>query len=132
SFALTGPPPPTFTPLPTFTPIASPTPCSAGNYSDVHQADYYYTAALQLGRAGVMSGYSDCTFRPFNTITRGQTAKIVVLGANVPLNCPGTGHFSDVPTTNPFFCFIETAFNADIISGYSDGTFRPGNNVTRG
>jgi hypothetical protein len=37
-----------------------------------------------------------------------------------------------VPPGDPFFCFIETAYNQGIISGYSDGTFRPGNNATRG
>ena len=36
-------------------------------------------------------------------------------------------HFSDVPTTNPFYPFVETAYNHSIISGYSDGTFRPNN-----
>ena len=37
-----------------------------------------------------------------------------------------------MPTTNPFYAFIETAYNHGIISGYSDGTFRPNNNATRG
>jgi len=27
---------------------------------------------------------------------------------------------------------VETAYEHGIISGYSDGTFRPGNNATRG
>ena len=34
--------------------------------------------------------------------------------------------------TDPFFCYIETAYSHNIISGYSDGTFRPGNSATRG
>ena len=33
--------------------------------------------------------------------------------------------------SNPFFCFIETAYGHGIIAGYSDGTFHPNNNVTR-
>jgi hypothetical protein len=132
SYALTGGQPVvTPTPTRTNTPVVQPTPCTLGRYSDVHPEDYYYVAAYELARAGVMSGYSDCTFRPGNNITRGQTAKIVVLGSGRPLNCPGNGHFSDVPASNPFFCYVETAYNADIISGYADGTFRPGNNVTR-
>jgi hypothetical protein len=40
--------------------------------------------------------------------------------------------FTDVPTTNPFYPYIETAYLHAIISGYSDRTFRPQNNATRG
>ncbi|MFL5731643.1 MAG: S-layer homology domain-containing protein, partial [Chloroflexia bacterium] len=44
----------------------------------------------------------------------------------------------DVPTTDTFYTYIETAYSHNIISGYSCGTgtgcleFRPGNNATRG
>ena len=34
--------------------------------------------------------------------------------------------------TDTFYSYIETAYNHGIISGYADGTFRPGNNATRG
>jgi S-layer homology domain len=123
---LSGPPPPTFTP------VASPTPCSPGNFSDVHPSDYFYQAVHDLSIAGIISGYSDCTFRPSNTVTRGQASKIVVLAANIVTDTHGAPHFTDVPPTNPFYNQIETAYNNGIISGYSDHTFRWGNNVTRG
>ena len=31
-----------------------------------------------------------------------------------------------------FYDYIETAYHHGIISGYADGTFRPGNSATRG
>ena len=65
-------------------------------------------------------------------MTRGQLSKIVVTAAGWPLDTAGGPHFSDVPTTNPFYSFVETAYHHAIISGYSDGTFRPGNDATRG
>jgi hypothetical protein len=40
--------------------------------------------------------------------------------------------FTDVPPENPFFSFIRCLACHGIVGGYSDGTFRPGNNVTRG
>ncbi len=40
--------------------------------------------------------------------------------------------FNDVPPTNPFYSYIQCLACRGIISGYADGTFRPGNNVTRG
>ncbi len=40
--------------------------------------------------------------------------------------------FSDVPTTHTFYPFIRCLACKGIISGYADGTFRPGNNIMRG
>jgi hypothetical protein len=48
------------------------------------------------------------------------------------INTGGGPHFSDVPEDNPFYGYVETIRNRGIISGYRDGTFRPGNNATRG
>jgi len=102
------------------------------SFSDVNPSDYFYESVTYLACHGVISGYSDGTFRPYNNVTRGQTCKIVVLAENWTLDCPTTPHFTDVPTSSPFYCYVETAFGHGIISGYSDGTFRPGNDVTRG
>jgi hypothetical protein len=120
---------PTLTP--TYTASATVTPCSL-SFSDVHSTDYFYTAVQYLACAGVISGYSDGTFRPFNDTTRGQLSKIIVLAEQWPIDTSGGPHFSDVPTSHTFYAFVETAYNRGVISGYADGTFRPGNNVTRG
>jgi hypothetical protein len=40
--------------------------------------------------------------------------------------------FSDVPPGHTFYPFIQCLGCRGIVSGYADGTFRPGNNVTRG
>jgi hypothetical protein len=98
----------------------------------VHPTDYFYTPVSYLYCAGAISGYSDNTFRPYNNTTRGQLVKIVVLAENWPLYIPGTPTFNDVGPTSPFFAYIETAVQHQMISGYADGTFRPNNNVTRG
>ncbi|MGI8587140.1 MAG: S-layer homology domain-containing protein [Chloroflexia bacterium] len=128
---------PTFTPLPatpTFTPLpatATPTVCG-GTFSDVHPSDYFYTPVEYLACRNVVSGYSDGTFRPYANMTRAQLCKVVVLAQGWPLLDPATPHFSDVPPAHPFYQVIETAYAHGIISGYSDGTFAPYNNVTRG
>jgi len=44
---------------------------------------------------------------------------------------PATATFSDVPTSHPFFQEIEALAASGITTGYSDGTFRPNNYVTR-
>jgi hypothetical protein len=120
------------TSTPTFTPTPTPTPrCPDELFHDVCPDDYFYTAVVYLSSHGIVSGYADGTFRPYNNTTRGQLCKIMVLAEGWPVEC-ATQHFSDVPPNNVFYCYIETAYNHGIISGYADGTFRPGNNVTRG
>src|SRR5205823_7497470 len=64
--------------------------------------------------------------------TRGQISKIAVLAFNLPVNTAGGPHFSDLPIGSTFYNYVETLFNAEVISGYGDSTFRPGNQVTRG
>jgi hypothetical protein len=102
------------------------------SFIDVSPRDYFYTAIRYLYCAGVISGYRDNTFRPYNSTTRGQITKIIVLAEGWPIYVPPSPHFSDVPTGYPFYLFVETAYHHGMISGYADGTFRPGNTVTRG
>src|SRR5439155_15361152 len=126
-------PTPTATAPATATPPA--TPC-AMPFTDVHENDYFYTPVQYLYCRGVISGYGDDTFRPFNNTTRGQLCKIVTLAESWSIYTPPTPTFRDVPTTDTFYTFIETAFSHGIISGYTCGTgcleFRTGNSVTRG
>ncbi|MFL5731956.1 MAG: S-layer homology domain-containing protein, partial [Chloroflexia bacterium] len=126
------------TPLPTHTPTNTPavtnTPCVI-TFTDVHSTDYFYDPVTYLYCHGAISGYADNTFRPGNLTTRGQLSKIVVLAEGWPTYTPPNPTFTDVPESNAFYSYIETAYHHDIISGYTCGTncleFRPGNNVTR-
>jgi hypothetical protein len=106
------------------------------NFSDVHPGDYFYEAVSYLYCRGVISGYADNTFRPYNDTTRGQLTKIVVLAEGWPLYTPPQPSFTDVPANHTFYPYIETAYNRGVISGYTCGAecleFRPGNNITRG
>jgi hypothetical protein len=62
--------------------------------------------------------------------------KIIVLAYGMNIYTPPTQTFRDVPPSDTFYQFVETAAHNNIVSGYSCGTgcleFRPGNNVTRG
>src|SRR5207248_2453457 len=127
---------PTNTPV-GITPSATPTLC-AMTFSDVQPSDYFYQPVRYLYCRGVVSGYGDNTFRPYNTTTRGQLCKIVVLAEGWPIYTPPTPTFSDVPPDSAFYAHIETAYSRGIVFGYGCDAasgcleFRPGNNVTRG
>jgi kumamolisin len=119
-----------------------PPPCPGEQFTDVCPGSTFYTPISNLVSAGVINGYSSSPpcpaaswipcFLPGNTATRGQIAKIITLGAGLTINTTGGPHFTDVAADSTFYQYIETLYNAGIISGYSDGTFRPGNPVTRG
>src|SRR5688500_5365717 len=102
------------------------------SYSDVQRDNSFYTYVETARAHNIMSGYSDGTFRPNGTVTRGQIAKVVVMSEGWPLLYPGTPTFGDVQANNQFYAFVETAVAHGAISGYSDGTFRPGVAATRG
>ncbi len=117
----------------TVPPSTTATPCVI-SFTDVHPSDYFYAGVnyLYCRNTGILSGYNDGTFRPYNNVTRGQATKILVLAFGLPIYTPARPTFSDVPVGSTFYSVVETAAHAGIISGYSDGTFQPSNPVTRG
>jgi N-acetylneuraminic acid mutarotase len=69
---------------------------------------------------------------------RGPTSTGVPTGTATPTTRPAATptacllQFSDVPPGSTFYPFVRCLACLGIINGYPDGTFRPGNNVTRG
>ena len=76
---------------------------------------------------GYIKGYEDNTFRPNNTITRAEIAQILS-SFNINLK------FEDVnfKDSNGWFSnAIKKATENGFLSGYTDGTFKPNNKITR-
>jgi plastocyanin len=113
-------------------PTATPTMVPGQIFSDVRPADYFYEPVNSLVGQGIISGYADNTFRPYNNATRAQVTKMVVLSEGWTLINPAEATFSDVAPGTTFYSYIETGVEHGIISGYADDTFRPNNQVTRG
>lgn len=77
---------------------------------------------------GVITGYTDGSFRPDAPVTRAEFAAIA---SRFEKLTEGSGSFSDVPNTYWAAKYINFAAARGWVKGYSDGTFRPGNNITR-
>ncbi len=60
-------------------------------------------------------------FRPYNDVTRGQLAKIVVIAAAWSPANPPDRTFADVLPGSAFYTYVETAVCHGIISGYTCG-----------
>lgn len=83
-------------------------------------------------RRGVISGYSDNTFRPDNNITRAEFLTLLsrVFGWNIYANIGSTTNFKDANTFGYYNDVIKYATYHGYIYGYSDGNFKPGNLIT--
>ena len=72
------------------------------------------------------------TFRPGLAISRQAMAAFLFRAAGSPaFDEPTEASFVDVPTNHPFFTEIEWLATTGITTGWADGTFRPGNDITR-
>ena len=108
---------------------------SAGAKDFDDNGDIDYKEAVDVISAlGIVDGYSDGSFRPDGSLTRGAAAKIIcnlILGpTTASALSASTAPFKDVPTTNVFAGYITYCAQRGIISGYGDGTFRPTGTLT--
>ena len=94
----------------------------------------YKEAVDVVSSLDIVDGYTDGSFNPTNTLTRGAAAKIIcnlILGpTTADALSADTAPFKDVPVTNEFAGYIAYCSQQGIISGYADGTFRPAGTLT--
>ena len=78
----------------------------------------------------IVGGYPDGTYRPADQVTRDQMAVFMQRALELPL-ASYTGGFTDVPVGYWAADQIQTLRDSEIVGGYSDGTYRPAQVVTR-
>ncbi|WP_050613980.1 S-layer homology domain-containing protein [Bacillus testis] len=79
---------------------------------------------------GIIQGFKDGTFRPTQTVTRGQMA--IFLSRAFDLTEADQVTFKDVSPSSAAYPYIGKLIHANITYGYEDGTFKPNLAVTRG
>jgi hypothetical protein len=100
----------------------------AGTFEDV--TGDYTDAVEALVALDVINGYEDGTFRPTNTITRAEMAKILVEALGYGELVAGSeSNFSD---TQGHWAngYVAIATGIGLTVGYPDGTFKPNNPIT--
>ena len=104
----------------------------ADQWTDISDSTWVNTYGVTPAQAAVVSdGYTDGTFRPMQAVTRGQFAKFTVDGFGIAKANPAAPSFRDVGRSNTFYVWIEGGVAAGVISGYTDGTFKPTNTISR-
>ena len=99
-------------------------------FSDVDADDWFAESAVYVRDNGVMNGTSDTTFNPNGTTNRGQIAAILYRAAGSPA-VSGAADFPDVTAGAYYADAASWAAANGIVTGYSDGTFGPGDPITR-
>lgn len=102
-----------------------------GEETDIADGETPLASGLNLtDRVAYLAGYEDGTVRPSNQITRAEVAT-VFFRLMTGVNASSVSPFTDVLTGQWFNEAVSTAAAAGILRGYGDGSFRPGNNITR-
>jgi len=105
-------------------------------FRDVPETHSFQKAVYWAVGEGIAAGYSGDktgTFGVGDNITRGQVVMFLWRAAGQPKAKDLTSQsFSDVSKKSAFYKAIQWAVEEGIVGGYKDGTFRPGENCTRG
>ena len=124
-------------------------------FADVPEGSTFHMYVERMAQLGVIGGYpcggpgEPCGvgnkpyFRPYANATRGQISKVVANAATLT-DTPTGQAFEDVPSSHPFYQWVQRLAQHGMMSGYLCGGvgepcgatnrpyFRPANNATRG
>ena len=99
-------------------------------FTDIPAGASYYDAVKYVYENDVFKGFTDTTFGPDNTMTRGQMVTVLwrMNGSPEPkADCP----FGDVTAASPFRKAIAWAAENGLTNGYTPTTFVPGQAISR-
>lgn len=114
---------------------ATPAPSSAATtgFRDVTASHQFYKEIAWMTQNGITTGYTwDDTFRPGQKVSREAFAAFLYRLAGKPsVSLPSRSPFKDVPKGSQFYKEIVWLSKQNITNGWSDGTFRPKQNIAR-
>jgi hypothetical protein len=98
------------------------------NFKDIKPGDYGYEYAATLADEGIMTG-SNGYFKPWDTLTRGQMAKILSEAYN--LTYAFGSDFDDIDEDSWLYDYVSCLVDNHITTGYNDNTYRPNDKLKR-
>jgi len=87
-------------------PVSSP---MAQTFSDLPATHWAFDAVEAAAQSKLFLGYPDGTFRPEDPVTKEQVVAVLVRQVGWTLSTPSSPTFSDLPTAEWSFPFVETA-----------------------
>lgn len=98
-------------------------------FDDVAQGTWYYEGVRYAYEHGLMSGTGEGTFSPDLPTSRGMLVTILYRMAGSP--AAGSASFTDVAPGQWYADGVAWASANGVVSGYTDGRFRPNDTITR-
>ena len=104
---------------------------NTNSFPDVADDRWSNTAISTMANGGFIVGDANGNFNPSNPITRAEFVAIANKFIGSDIIVPDTNQFSDISGHWAEKAILAAANGAYWISGYSDGTFKPDNYITR-
>ena len=88
-------------------------------------------AILTLNKLGILKGYEDGTFKPYKEINRAEALKIILESTKLidKKTKDSKIEFTDVNEKDWYYKYVKKAYELEIVKGYEDGTFKPGQTI---
>ena len=104
------------------------------SFVDVSSKEWYSSYIGYLEKYNVINGYNDGTFKPDASVTRAEFVAMTVRYYDLFNDVNKTGNsvkYTDVASSYWAYSDIAFAKNIGWLNGYSDGSFRGDNDITR-
>ncbi|WP_172844462.1 S-layer homology domain-containing protein [Tumebacillus algifaecis] len=99
-------------------------------FPDVLSGHYAKESIESLAAKSVIQGFEDNTFRPQATVTRAQFAAMLVKALGIKEDTSAVSAFTDVTTDKWYSSVVNTAYQAQLLSGRGGGIFAPEDLIT--
>lgn len=106
---------------------------AAVSYASSDSASGTDTATMLLASMGVLSADSSGSYNLAKTVTRAEFAKMIVMASgykDLVKTASYSSPYKDVPAKNWAAPYIRIAVSKGLMTGYSNGTFRPSSVIT--
>lgn len=101
------------------------------SFNDVESSDYYYPYISALANAGILEGHGDGSFKPRDTLTRAQIAKILSKAFALGEQSLERSPFTDVTSNDWFAKYMPSLIANGITNGKTASSFDPHGEVSR-
>lgn len=102
-----------------------------GEYTDVPETSWMYEAILELSKAGIVSGYEGNEFKPDDTITRAEAAKLLTATFDIEPSGKYKDTYNDIKEDHWAIDSISAVVASGYLTGFEGDLFKPDEPLTR-
>lgn len=108
----------------------TPKPDTKPIFNDLKSDFWAYDYIIALVNEGVVSGYSDNTFRPNSDVSREEFVKMLLLATDT-YEEGFNSNFGDVPNDSWYYTYVSCAYDKGIVQGINEKYFGSGVKLSR-